>query len=159
MLSLCSISWCLNCCCCNCVVNCLRNLIFLRRSLPSQNLFRWIYCVARLHASSIWWTKSNKHVAKNTAILIEENTCLQKLKFICNKTLLFHAIFSDCNWIPFTTICPFGVCTFGLCSNISQNVKHDEHMCSEHVEAWNKLIVKQKFCAWIWLITEIKILR
>jgi len=23
----------------------------------------------------------------------------------------------------------------------------DEHMCSKHVEAWNKLIVKQKFCA------------
>jgi len=25
----------------------------------------------------------------------------------------------------------------------------DEHMCSKHVEAWNKLIVKQKFCAWM----------
>jgi len=35
----------------------------------------------------------------------------------------------------------------------------DEHMCSKHVEAWNKLIVKQKFCASIWLITEINILR
>ena len=32
----------------------------------------------------------------------------------------------------------------------------DEHMCSEHVEAWNKLTVKQKFCASSWLITEIK---
>ena len=31
----------------------------------------------------------------------------------------------------------------------------DEHMCSEHVEAWNKLIVKQIFCAWSWLITDI----
>jgi len=31
----------------------------------------------------------------------------------------------------------------------------DEHMCSKHVEAWNKIIVKQKFCASIWLITEI----
>jgi len=30
-----------------------------------------------------------------------------------------------------------------------------EHMCSKHVEAWNKLIVKQKFCASSWLITEI----
>jgi len=30
----------------------------------------------------------------------------------------------------------------------------DEHMCSKHVEAWNKLIVKQKFCASSWLITE-----
>jgi len=29
-------------------------------------------------------------------------------------------------------------------------------MCSKHVEAWNKLIVKQKFCSSIWLITEIK---
>ena len=35
----------------------------------------------------------------------------------------------------------------------------DEHTCSQHVEAWNKLIVKQKFCASSWLITEINILR
>jgi len=33
----------------------------------------------------------------------------------------------------------------------------DEHMCSKHVEAWNKLTVKQKFCASSWLITEINI--
>jgi len=31
----------------------------------------------------------------------------------------------------------------------------DEHMCSKHEEAWNKLIVKQKYCASSWLITEI----
>jgi len=30
-----------------------------------------------------------------------------------------------------------------------------EHMCSKHVEAWNKLAVKEKFCASSWLITEI----
>ena len=35
----------------------------------------------------------------------------------------------------------------------------DEHMCSKHVEAWNKLIVKQKFCASSWLITEVNRLR
>jgi len=35
----------------------------------------------------------------------------------------------------------------------------DEHMCSKHVEVWNKLIVKQKFCASSWLFTEINILR
>jgi len=33
-----------------------------------------------------------------------------------------------------------------------------EHMCSKHVEAWNKLNVKQTFCASGWLITEINIL-
>jgi len=32
-------------------------------------------------------------------------------------------------------------------------------MCSKHVEARNKLIVKQKFCASSWLITEINKLR
>ena len=32
----------------------------------------------------------------------------------------------------------------------------DEQMRSKYVEAWNKLIVKQKFCASSWLITEIK---
>jgi len=35
----------------------------------------------------------------------------------------------------------------------------DEHMYSKHIEAWNKLIVKQKFCAPSWLITEINTLR
>ena len=35
----------------------------------------------------------------------------------------------------------------------------DEHMCSKHVEAWNKLIVKQKFCVSSWLITKLNILR
>jgi len=35
----------------------------------------------------------------------------------------------------------------------------EEHMCSKHVEAWHKLIVKQKFWASSWLITEINILR
>jgi len=30
-----------------------------------------------------------------------------------------------------------------------------EHMCSKHVEAWNEVIVKQKFFASSWLITEI----
>ena len=34
-----------------------------------------------------------------------------------------------------------------------------EHICSKHVEAWNKCIVKQKFCVSSWLITEINILR
>jgi len=29
-------------------------------------------------------------------------------------------------------------------------------MCSKHVQAWNKLTVKQKFCASSWLITETK---
>jgi len=36
---------------------------------------------------------------------------------------------------------------------------NDEHICSKNVEAWNKLIVKQKFCASSWLITEINKLR
>jgi len=31
-------------------------------------------------------------------------------------------------------------------------------MCSKHVEAWNKLIVKQTFCASSSLITEINTL-
>ena len=35
----------------------------------------------------------------------------------------------------------------------------DEHICPKYVEAWNKLILKQKFCASSWLITEINILR
>ena len=32
---------------------------------------------------------------------------------------------------------------------------NDEHMCSKHVEAWNKLNVKQKFCVSSWLTTEV----
>jgi len=34
----------------------------------------------------------------------------------------------------------------------------DEKICSKHVEAWNKLIVKHKFWALSWLITEINLL-
>ena len=30
---------------------------------------------------------------------------------------------------------------------------NDEHMCSKHAEEWNKVIIKQKFCASSWLIT------
>jgi len=33
----------------------------------------------------------------------------------------------------------------------------DDHMCSKHVQAWNKLIVKQNVCVSSWLITEINI--
>ena len=33
----------------------------------------------------------------------------------------------------------------------------DEHMCSKHVEAWNKFIVKRNFCASSWLITKIDV--
>jgi len=36
---------------------------------------------------------------------------------------------------------------------------HDEHKCSKHVEASNKLVVKRKFCVSSWLITEMNILR
>ena len=33
----------------------------------------------------------------------------------------------------------------------------DEHICWKHVEAWNKLIVKQNCCASSWLITQINL--
>ena len=35
----------------------------------------------------------------------------------------------------------------------------DEHMCSKHLEALNKLIVKQNFCVSSWLFTETNMLR
>jgi len=34
----------------------------------------------------------------------------------------------------------------------------DEHMCSKHVQAWNKNLLWNKFCASSWLNTEINIL-
>ena len=40
-----------------------------------------------------------------------------------------------------------------------QEVKIALHMCPKYVEAWNRLIVKQKFCSSSWLITEINILK
>ena len=33
----------------------------------------------------------------------------------------------------------------------------DEHLCSKHVEAWNKTYCKTKFCASSWLNTEINL--
>jgi len=67
----------------------------------------------------------------------------------CFKISLFHA-----------STCFEHMCTY-RCDDTRGCVIHfwpsaDEHMCSKHVEAWNKLIVKQKCCASSWLITEIK---
>jgi len=45
--------------------------------------------------------------------------------------------------------------TSGIITPISLMIPDDEHMCWKHAEAWNKLIVKQKFCSSSWLITEI----
>ena len=42
------------------------------------------------------------------------------------------------------------------CYCLEGDAPDDEHMCSKHVEAWNKLNGKQKLCASSWLITEIK---
>jgi len=50
-------------------------------------------------------------------------------------------------------------CDDTRCCIIQFWLPDDQHMCSKHVVAWNKLIVKQKFCASSWLITEINILR
>jgi len=44
------------------------------------------------------------------------------------------------------------------CAQVERGLSpDDEHMCPKHVEAWNKLTVKQKFCASSWLITGINI--
>jgi len=61
-------------------------------------------------------------------------------------------------------ITPIGVLETYRCYDTRRCVKQfwppdDEHMCSKHVEAWNKLVVKQKFCASSWLITVINKLR
>jgi len=50
-------------------------------------------------------------------------------------------------------------CDYTRCCIIQFWPPNDKHMCSKHVEAWNKPTVKQKFCASSWLITEINILR
>ena len=67
------------------------------------------------------------------------------------------------------SLCHATICFEHMCSSsggqncITQPLEFwppdDENMCSKHVEAWNKLIVKQKFCTSSWLITEINILR
>ena len=49
--------------------------------------------------------------------------------------------------------------TSGIITHIGGRLVHRsrEDMSSKHVEAWNKRIVKQTFCASSWLITEINI--
>jgi len=45
----------------------------------------------------------------------------------------------------------------GIITPIGVMIPDDEHMVLETCRALNKLIVKQKFCASSWLITEIKL--
>jgi hypothetical protein len=83
-------------------------------------------------------------------------TCI--LRFVCTNDELLH-VSVDCalilvEWYHHTYRCDD---TRGRVMQFWPPA--DEHMCSKHVEAWNKLIVKQKFCASSWLITEINILR
>ena len=88
--------------------------------------------------------------------------------------LYLECLFYDWNYACSLTASAGNVCyaqyplSFHATSNLMysfwHNIQHSfgclsQHICSKHVEAWNILIVKQKFCASSWLITEINILR
>ena len=75
---------------------------------------------------------------------MEHKTCFDVLL-----TLHLSIFISVINQLDAQNFC-FAISLFHACTCF-------EHMCSKHVEAWNKLIVKQKFCASSWLITEINI--
>jgi len=73
---------------------------------------------------------------------------IPKPKYKKNKDFIFIFVI---NQLVVQHFC-FTISLFHACTGF-------EYMCSKHVEAWNKLIVKQKFCASSWLITEKNILR
>ena len=70
-------------------------------------------------------------------------------KNFCFTISLFHA-----------STCFEHMCSSSGCQNCITQPLVSSHLqvCSKHVEEWNKLIVKQKFCPSSWLITEINIL-
>jgi len=80
-----------------------------------------------------------------TISLFHASTCFEHHVLIIRRSKLHHTASS--------IITPIG----GRLVNRLRE-PDDEHMCSKHVKAWNKLIVKQKFCVSSWLITEINIL-
>jgi len=76
-----------------------------------------------------------------------------------NLSTYINKIFLIWNPVPFISVIN-QLDAQNICFTISlfHASTYFERMCSKHVEAWNKLIVKQKFCASSWLITEINIL-
>ena len=76
-------------------------------------------------------------------------------QMFCSTISLFHA------YTYFEHMCSSSGCqnciTQPLVSSVMMQFwpPDDKQMCSKHVEAWNKLILKQKFCTSSWLITEI----
>jgi len=96
-----------------------------------------------------------------------QNTCSKHVEFVISVTNQL-----DAQNFCFTSLFHASTCLEHMhSSSVGQNCDdttgcviqfwppYDEHMCSKHVEAWNKLVVKQKLCASSWLITEINILR
>jgi hypothetical protein len=67
---------------------------------------------------------------------------------------LVHRLREDCQPVHKTATYR---CDDTRCCVIEIWPPDDDHMCSKHVEASNKLIVKQKFCVSSWLITETNI--
>jgi len=64
--------------------------------------------------------------------------CVSVINQLDGTKFLFYNKFITCVYVYYVRLC-------------------FEHMCSKHVDAWNELIVKQKFCASSWLITEITV--
>ena len=102
--------------------------------------------------------------------LLYASTCFEHYVLIIRRSKLYYTasgIVTHCRW-------PSGVhrlredslnlCTpdgHVQCVTIPDAVKYNFELlmmstqCSKHVEAYNKLIIKQSFCAFSWLITKI----
>ena len=94
---------------------------------------------------SLFISVINQHDAQNFCFTISFISCLYMFRA--------HVLIIRRSKLPYTAT--------GIITPIGGRLVHRsrEDMCSKHVEAWNKHILKQKFCASSWLITEIDILR
>ena len=118
----------------------LRNSVLHLSYTLTNGSFQVILIVMMIYKSAQWiYYPSDKHHWLGTFFKGQKFSTNQEIcRIICIK--IFISVINELDTQNFCFTC-------------------FEHMCSKHVEAWNKLIVKQKFCASSWLITEINILR
>ena len=109
----------------------------------------------RLHKYNVWWEQCWLLVLNLAVFVLTIDVRLSKQRIIVFSTIptiFFYNKFISCLYMYHHTYS----CDETTGCLMQFWPPDDVHMCSKHVEAWNKLIVKKQICASSWLITEIK---
>ena len=115
------------------------------------------------HSSLAFTQKLNKNYGPegvqlsnrlNPVITLCTTGCIVKKCYTLHVLKLIELYFNNFNY--FSNFRPFTCFSVMIPETVQYNFCHpdDEHMCSKHVEAWNKLIIK--FSASSWLILRNK---